>query len=361
MRAHTHARLLYDRQRPVRYFFFGALFLLLYQTGRMLAVFYVPLLAAGILAMAVYPAHRRLLRAWPGRPSAAAAATAALTLLVVVLPLCALAWVFVDEAPSIAPAARQWLSGLGAGPRGRLDAWLLAANPWLSVWDIDPKEILLGDLEALGAHAAGFAAVVLRNLLMVFIDLAALAVSLFFALRDGPAGLQALLELVPLEPAHKETLRARVEDTVIAVMRGVLGVATLQGVLAGLGLALFGVPFPVLLGALAALAAPVPIIGVGLVLAPVVFCLLLAGATAQAWKVAVWSIVVVAGTEQVLRPLLISSRARLPLWLLFFAVLGGMRLYGFAGLLIGPVLAALALSLAGIYRREYAKLLGLTD
>jgi len=356
-----HARLTYDSQRPLRWFFFGALFFLLYHTARMLATFYLPLLAAGILAMGIYPVHRRLMKAGPGRPSAAASATAALVVLIVVVPFCALAWVFFHEAPFIAPAARDWFASLGAGPRGRLDAWLLAANPWLSAWKIDPKEILLGDLEALGAHMTGVAAAVVRNLLMVAVDLAALGVSLFFFLRDGPAGLNALFDLVPLAPEHKETIRARVADTVSGVVRSVLGVAALQGVLTGFGLALFHVPFPVLLGALTAFASPVPVIGIGLILGPVTACLALSGATVQAWKVGLWSVIVVSGADHIARPLLINSRAKLPMWFLFLAILGGMRLYGFAGMLIGPVLAALAVSLAGIYRREYSQVLGLTD
>lgn len=361
MREQLRANLLYYRQRPLRWFFFGVLFFLLYSTGRMLAAFYLPLMAAGILAMGIYPVHRRVLRRWPQRPSAVAAATAAGTLLIVVLPLCGLAWVLFHEAPLVAPTARQWWDSLGAGSRGRLDSWLEAANPWLSAWKIDPAQILLGDLEALGTHLTGVAAAVVRNLLLLLVDLAVLGISLFFFLRDGPAGIRALFHLVPLPPQDKETLRARVEDTVIGVMRAVLGVAALQGFLAGIGLALFHVPFPVLLAALTALAAPIPVIGVGVILGPITVCLALAGATTQAWGVGLWSLIVVSGAEQVLKPFVISLRAKLPLWLLLLAILGGMRLYGFAGLLIGPVLVALALSLAGIYRREYSRVLHLTD
>ncbi|MBI4347311.1 MAG: AI-2E family transporter [Elusimicrobia bacterium] len=353
-----------ERQRLVQYFFFGTLLVLLYQSARLLAAFYIPLLAAGLLAMSVYPLHRRVRRAMPRRPGAAAALSAAATVLAIVLPLAALGWVFFREASKVAPVARDWLDGLRGWQPDRAPALPPAAQRlWdrgqalLTLWDIRPREVLLANLDALGSHAGELAGILLRNLLMVAVDFAALVFSLFLFLRNGPGLLRRLTELVPMAPEHKATLGDRVLDTVLAVVHGVLGVALLQGVLTGIGLALFHVPFPVLLGALTALSGPIPIIGVGAVLGPVVVCLYASGLVAQAWKVLLWSVVVVGGVDNILRPILISARAKLPLWLLFFGILGGLHLYGFTGLLIGPVLVALALAFSNIYRQEYAALL----
>ncbi|MBI5200224.1 MAG: AI-2E family transporter [Elusimicrobia bacterium] len=347
-------------QRIVRWFFFGAFLLLLHQSVRMMAAFYVPLLAAGLLAMALLPLHRRLLARLPRHPYVAAAATAVGAMLLVVLPLFGLGWVFFRDAIALEPVARAWLSGAvrepGRGwsalfPEGGALAGLFAA------WHVDPQEILLRNLSALGADATGWAATLVRHVATLSLDTAAMLCLLFVLLRDGPTLLARLIELIPLPAEHKETLRARIADTIRAVINGALYLALIQGALAALGLMLLRLPFPVLLGALTTLASPIPIIGTNLILVPVIFCLYVSGHAAQAWKLAAWSFLVVSGADHVLRPILISSAAKLPVWLLFFGILGGLKLYGVAGLLVGPVLVTLALAFASIYRRDYAEVL----
>ncbi len=349
-------------QRLVRWFFFGAFLLLLHQSGRMMAAFYVPLLGASLLAMALFPLHRRLLAAMPGSPSAAAAATAFGAAMLVVLPLFGLGWVFFRDAVALAPVARRWLDSFVSEP-GRGWAALVPAGGalagHLAAWHVDPQEILLRNLEALGADATGLAGSFLRHAAAVAVDTAAMLCLLFVLLRDGPTLLASLIELIPLAAEHKETLRSRVAETIRAVIHGALGLAVIQGALAALGLLLLRLPFPVLLGTLTTLASPVPLIGTNLILVPVVFCLYISGHTAQAVKLLAWTFLVVSGVDHVLRPIWISAAAKLPVWLLFFGILGGLKLYGVAGLLIGPVLVTLALAFASIYRRDYAT--ALTD
>lgn len=353
------ARRTMDRQRLVRYFFFGAFLFLLYQSGRLLFAFYLPILAAVLLVMLVYPVHARLLAAWPGRPTAAASVTATLTLLLIVLPLCGIGWVFFTEAARLAPTTRAWFDGLGdwqdrfAPARAAIEA----GRRWLAAWHVDPQAVLLENLEELGGHLTGLAGALVRNAVVFAIDLGALAGLVFVLLRDGPSLLRKLTDLVPMPSEHKELLLARIAETALAVVHGVLGVAAIQGALAGIGLAFLRVPFPVVLGALTAIVSPVPFLGIGAVMIPVVLGLAMSGHTDQALKVAVWAICVVGTADNFLRPILISAQVRLPLWLLFFGVMGGLKLYGFAGLLIGPVIVTVALAFASIYRKEYRSLL----
>lgn len=348
-----------ERQRLARYFFFGAFLLLLYQSGRMLFAFYLPILAAILLVMLVYPVHARLLAAWPGRPSAAAAVTASLTLLLIVVPLCGIGWVFFNEAVRLAPVTRAWVDGLGDWQTrfAPASAAIETVRAWLAAWHIDPRAILLENLEEAGGHVASLAAALLTNAIVFAIDLAALVGLVFVLLRDGPSLLRKLSELVPMPHEHKELVLARVAETTLAVVHGALGVCAIQGALAGIGLAFFRVPFPVVLGFLTAILSGIPFLGIGTVMIPVVVALYMSGHADQALKVAVWAICVVGTADNLLRPLLIGAQVRLPLWLLFFGVLGGLKLYGFAGLLVGPVIVTVALAFASIYRKEYAAFL----
>ena len=85
--------------------------------------------------------------------------------------------------------------------------------------------------------------------------------------------------------------------------------------------------------------------------------LVLAGSVNNGVGVAVWCLVVVATTDNILRPILIGAEAKLPLLFLFFGMMGGLHVYGFSGIIVGPVVVALFLALIDIYRREYRWLL----
>lgn len=347
-----------DRQRLVRWFFFITLVVLLHQTARIFLSFYLPLLAAGLLAMALYPTHERLLRLLPSRPTAAAASTTLGAGLLVILPLCGMGWIFFRETAKVAPVARAWLDGLGdwqtrglsAFSGGRLGAWLAA-------WHVEPRELLLKNLEALGGQTSGWAAALVRNLIAVALDSVALVCLLFVLLRDGPRLLRTLISLIPLPSEDKETLRSKVTETTVGVVRGAFGVAALQGLLTGIGLAVLSIPFPVLLGTLTAVASPIPVVGTGVILTPVVLGLYVSGATTKAALFTLWSLIAVHGIDGFLRPIWLSKYSNQPSWLVFFGIMGGLKLYGFSGVLIGPVIVTLALSFASIYRREYAELL----
>ena len=128
--------------------------------------------------------------------------------------------------------------------------------------------------------------------------------------------------------------------------------AASQGFLAGVGFALAGVPVPVFLGFTAAFAALVPPFGPTLVWLPVALYQLTQSKAAGLFLL-LWGALVVSTVDNFLRPMLIGSKAKLPFLLLFFGILGGLRTYGFLGLILGPLLIAMTLAFIQIYREEY--------
>jgi len=160
-----------------------------------------------------------------------------------------------------------------------------------------------------------------------------------------------------MAPANKKAVINSLQTTLYAVIRGVLVVALLQGVLAGGGFALIGVPFPVLLGLLIMILAVIPFFGPATIWGPVSIGLALNGDMTKSLLVLAWGALVISVIDNFLRPLLISKDAKLPVLLLFFGIFGGLKAYGAVGLLIGPVMIALLLAFINIYRREYDWLL----
>ena len=129
--------------------------------------------------------------------------------------------------------------------------------------------------------------------------------------------------------------------------------AIVQGLLAGLAYAVLDVPFPVFLMALTIVLAPLPFGGTVLVWGPVALYLFWTGPLWKAIAMLVWGAGVVTMADNVLRPMLIGKKAKLPVLFLFFSILGGLAAYGVIGLFLGPILLAILLTAFQIYHEEY--------
>lgn len=350
-----------ERHRIFQVFFFGIFALVAWQLHRILSPFYFALSGAALLGLVAYPLHDRLAKRLKLGPNSSAALTTSLIVLVVVLPLLTAGWVAVRQAAKLVPEVSQWTRDQGFRrdlplsqmlPPRLSETWARLSGT-LSERGFDPQGALLDGLEQMSRSVTGLAGAAIRNVVFFFFQVGILVFSLFFLLRDGAKVFRRVVELVPLPEEHKKSLVDRLQMTILAVLRGIFIVAGVQGVLATLGFFLFGVPFAVLLGMVTALFAPIPFIGTGAVWVPVAVGLLLAGSYQQALSVALWCTIVVGMADNLLRPILIGNEAKLPILLLFFGMLGGLRVYGFAGLVVGPVVVALFLAFADIYRREY--------
>jgi predicted PurR-regulated permease PerM len=128
-----------------------------------------------------------------------------------------------------------------------------------------------------------------------------------------------------------------------------------QGIMTGIGFALFRVPFAVFWGFLAAFLALLPIGGAALVWIPGALFLLLTGETLRGVLLAVWGAVLVSLPDNFLKPMLIGRKAKLPAFFLLLGILGGLQVYGFLGILFGPLVVTLLTAFVQIYREEYAE------
>lgn len=344
------------RQRLVQYFFIGVFLLVLWELLRLMSPFYIAVLGSAILALMVHPLHAWV-RACVKGEGLAAGLTTTLAVLLLVVPCMLFAWGFLKDAARLYPDARDWFEGLrhldGGDlplPSGALDG----GRRLLKTLHINPEEILLKNLDELRGDVTQLATAALANVVFLLFNFALLAFTLFFFLRDGEAILSRVVELVPMAPAHKAAILSRLQDTLIGLVRGVFGLAVVKGVLSGVGLAALGVPFPAVLATLTTLLSPIPALGV---LAPVILAMALCASTAAGLVAAAWCLGVAVLVERVLRPLALGPQNEIPVLLLFFGLLGGVRVYGLIGILLGPVLIALTLAFINVYRQEYRWLL----
>ena len=160
---------------------------------------------------------------------------------------------------------------------------------------------------------------------------------LFFFLRDGRAGLLSLRYLSPLSMTEMDRLFSRVGDTIHATAYGTLAVSSVQGLLGGLMFWWLGLPAPLLWGVVMGLLAVVPMIGAFVVWIPAALFLALEGSWGKALILTLWGMLVVGTIDNLLRPVLVGNRLKLHTVLAFLSVVGGLILFGPAGLILGPV------------------------
>ena len=149
--------------------------------------------------------------------------------------------------------------------------------------------------------------------------------------------LQSLRALSPLTEAQMDILFARVGDTIYATVYGTLAVSAVQGLLGGLMFWWLGLSAPLLWGVVMALLAVVPVLGAFVVWVPAAVFLALEGNWGEALILTAWGMFVVGTIDNLLRPILVGNRLKLHTVLAFMSIVGGLMLFGPAGLILGPV------------------------
>lgn len=311
-----------------------------------------PLLAGAVMAVLFYPLHQWMLRRVRQRTLAAALST-----LVVVIaflgPMVFIVSIVVGELRS----AYQVLSpdGINAGAN-RL--WDLLERPletvaaWLGTSGSALRETLAARLDEMGA------ALVRRTLAIVtfatggVISAAIAIAALFFALRDGPALYDAALGFSPLGVERTRRLTAAAQGMIAASFYGVIAVAAVQGLLTGVGAWIAGLPSPALWGLAGGAASVIPLFGSGLVWIPGAVVLFYQGSIGWGVFLLVWGALLVANSDNIVRPLVLMARMPANPLLILIALLGGAQAFGLLGILFGPVILAVTMALLGLLREE---------
>jgi predicted PurR-regulated permease PerM len=188
----------------------------------------------------------------------------------------------------------------------------------------------------------------------VFVFLISIIGSFYF-FRDGKEFMQLLIKISPLPDSEDEVILNRMAGAVRAVATGTLLVALIQGTLAALGFAIFGIPHPVLWGTMGTVGALMPGLGTSLVTAPAIIYLFISGHTIGAVGLLIWSILIVGLVDNLLGPYLIGRKSNMHPFIILISVLGGIVVFGPLGFIVGPVIVTLFLVLLEIYDQYILK------
>jgi predicted PurR-regulated permease PerM len=164
-----------------------------------------------------------------------------------------------------------------------------------------------------------------------------------------------LERVLPLDPRHTRALVLEFRDVGRAAVIGTIGAAFVQGVLAGAGYAMIGVPRYLTWGIITALASFLPVVGTMLIWTPIGLYMLLIGRPFAGMFLLGWGMFMVVGlVDYVVRPRLVRGHGSTNPLLMLVALLGGIEVFGLAGVLVGPVIMSLFLAILRIYERDTA-------
>jgi predicted PurR-regulated permease PerM len=304
---------------------------------------------AAFLAFLLFPLNVRWRRHLRGKAITAGVLTI-LAPITILLPLSALSIDFVtqisDLVRKLQKAAAQWdiktFSDLQQFPM------IARANDWLqSHTGISASQVqswLVYSTEHVLQGAAGFSGSFFLGALDSLFSFAIMLFLLFFFLQDGDVMIARARNLIPMDESRKDRLFRQLSNVTRAIVFGTSMTALLQGALIGVGFAIASLPSPVVFGVLAALLSMLPIGGSAFVWVPAVIWLFIDGRWGFAIFLLAWGLML-AGIDNVLRPVLISGRAKISALAVFVGVLGGIPAFGAIGVIAGPVVLSLVLAL----------------
>ena len=307
---------------------------------------FVPALTwAVVLAVIAHPLHQRLLARMPHWPNAAATLALVAVTLVIAVPSVLLAREVVNEAVASADAfhkladGERWKRAFDSFPR------LAPVRDWImervDFDEMSGKSDVAGNVKTALANASEFAITMMVTFFL-----------LFFFLRDKVRIMETLEGLLPLAHVESAQVTHKVRDMISAVVYGTLVVALVQGTLGGLMFWWLDLPAPLLWGAVMALVAVLPILGAAIVWIPAAAFLLVEGRWESAVVLALWGSVVIGLIDNFLYPLLMKNRVSMHTVPVFIAAMGGLFAFGATGIVLGPLVLALALALIDVWRRR---------
>ena len=320
--------------------------------------FLMALFLAGVFAALSRPLFLRLVPLFGGRRGLAAFVNLTLMAVMVFIPLLLLAGVLVAQAVDVSESLGRWVRDLVKDP-GLLQEWL-AGLPFyeqlLPYWGKLAAQ--MGDavgalskvaVEGLSSLTFGVANFVFMTFVFLY--------SLYFLQLDGDRLMLRALYYLPLKEADERILVDKFHSVTRATLRGSLLIGLLQGGLAGIAFAVAGIPNAVFWGSVMAVLAMIPNVGAALVWLPAAVVLFVQGEQGTAIGLAAFCGLVVGSLDNVLRPILVGKDTKLHELLIFFSTLGGIFMFGFPGILIGPLIASLFVSIWEIYGVEFAEYL----
>ena len=248
-----------------------------------------------------------------------------------------------NEESWLSCKAVNWL--IGFLPDGNVDYYLQAVI----------ERILVFITQNISEFAVSVPSILLNFFVLIFV--------VYYLLKDGESITAKIKNILPLKESQKRHVLGTFHSAAYGVFYGNISIAAIQGVLGGIGFLLLGVHSPFLWGFVMGLFALVPYFGTAIIWLPAALNLIFIGylqndnsSTIRGIVLIIYGIFIISSIDNILKPKLIGTKAKIHPIFVLIGILGGLSLFGFLGLILGPVMLALLVTLADIYEEEKTEL-----
>ncbi len=339
-----------DYKRQLRWW--GLLFatvVCLYLCWLMIQPFVGVLAWATVLVIVFYPVHRRLVQRTK-KPSLSALISCALVILTILIPVALVTVAVLNELSGAVhnlQATIAYLLDPNSPVSGRVLQWV---GNYVDIEQIRSGQYLTEQLKGVSGEIAGRTLGIIGGVVGAIVQMFFVVFTMYYLFRDGDRIFNAVTDSLPVDDKQAVSIMERARDVIGASVYGVLAIAVIQGTLGGLAFWVLGVPSALVWGVAMTFLSMIPMLGAFLVWVPAAIFL---AATGHYWKailMVLWGTLVIGMVDNFLRPMLVGSRTKLHELLIFFAVLGGLQVFGVLGIVMGPVVLAVTMTLLEIFR-----------
>jgi len=332
--------------------FISAIFITMIQN------FLLVIFLAGIFAGMFRPVYKKINKMYKGKTTLASFTTLVLVLFLILLPLFGLLGVVAAQALKISKTWAPKVEELMEKPDALGDA--LNALPFsdeimeYSEFIIQKGGEVLGSVSTFivnNLSTATFSTIQFVFYFFVFLY------TLFFFLIQGDVLLERILYYLPLDDDNEKRMLEKFSSVTRATIKGTMLIGLIQGTLAGAAFAVAGISSAIFWGTIMTVLSIIPGIGTALVWIPAVIILAASGKWAAAIGVGVWCVIVVGTVDNILRPILVGRDTKMHELFIFFSTLGGLTMFGVTGFIIGPIIAALFITIWDIYGETFKDIL----
>jgi predicted PurR-regulated permease PerM len=343
--------------------FFSVLFMAIILLGFFIARPFLPALFTGaIVAYLAYPLHQKIASKIKNK-NAASFAVAAIIVLLLTVPFISIVGIVSKEAYDTYTTLSKQNLGTNFLKVACRDESFWACNLIRSFVGFLPKDNLDYYLQVTIEKITGFiisnVSGVLASIPSFLLNFFVMIFVVYYLLKDGDGIAKRIKNILPLKESHKQHVLDRFHHITYAMFYGNITIAIMQGILGAIGFMIFGVPSPILWGFVMVLFALIPYFGTAVVWLPAALNLIFSGylqnnssLTTRGIFLIVYGVLVISSIDNILKPKLIGAKANVHPILVLIGVLGGLSLFGFVGLFLGPMMLALLMTFIDIYEEE---------
>ena len=325
--------------------------LLGYLSYQIISPFLVPIAWAVVFSIVFYPVYAFISRHVKVK-SIASSITVLLIFVVIIAPVSCLSIILIGELQKVGDYTnsggldffRELYDKIITSPQYEKISSLIGEH------NMPTADMIMDNMNKIGKILVENLSIRITNIISAAINFLLMIFTLFFLFRDGPGFLNKVRDYMPFSDEQKSRLTKQVKDMVASTVYGGVTVAMIQGFLGGLAFYIIGFTSPVLWGIVMSIVSFIPLLGTLGVWGPAAIYLLMRGEYLSGLGLILYGTFVIGLVDNFLRPMLIGSRTKMPTIIIFFSVLGGIEAFGIIGLIMGPLIMAVFISVFEIFR-----------